>query len=177
MKLGVLLKELCLCIRLQLLWAPLKAKYLHIAAVGGLFESKVAYLCITVAVGLLWQQGTLHVTVALGGPFERLVSLLTHYIYYCSPFDSRVLTQCSCCWASLYSRVPAHYSCYWGPPWKQSSLLRVRSQNFSEEGAEVMEAKSLEKENLLVIRIAKESTYFVDKELTVFTMKTGGPSN
>jgi len=40
-----------------------------------------------------------------------------------------------------------------------------------------MEAKNLEKENLLVIRIAKESAYFVVKQLTVFTAKTGSPSN
>ena len=38
-------------------------------------------------------------------------------------------------------------------------------------------SKSLEKEKLLVIRIVKESTWFVDKQLTVLTTKTGGPSN
>jgi len=32
-----------------------------------------------------------------------------------------------------------------------------RSQNFSKVGAEVMKAKSLEKEKLLVIRIAKKA--------------------
>jgi len=37
---------------LQLLWAPLNARYLHITtAVGDHFESKVAYLYNTVAVG------------------------------------------------------------------------------------------------------------------------------
>jgi len=40
-----------------------------------------------------------------------------------------------------------------------------------------MEARSLEKEKLLAIRIAKESTQLVDKQLTVLTRKTGGPSN
>jgi len=42
---------------------------IHIAtAVGGPFESKVAHLYIIVAVGPLWMQGTLHITVAMGGP-------------------------------------------------------------------------------------------------------------
>ena len=41
---------------LQLLWAPLNARYLHITtAVGDHFESKVAYLYNTVAVGPPWK--------------------------------------------------------------------------------------------------------------------------
>jgi len=36
----------------------------------GRLESKAAYLYVTVAVGPHWKQGTLHITVAIGGPFE-----------------------------------------------------------------------------------------------------------
>ena len=50
-------------------------------AVVGFFKSKVACLYITVAVGPLWKQGTLHLTVAIGGPIESVVSLLTNYLH------------------------------------------------------------------------------------------------
>jgi len=40
-----------------------------------------------------------------------------------------------------------------------------------------MEAKALKRKNLLVIRIANESTQYLYKQMTVLTTKTGGPSN
>jgi len=39
--------------------------------------------------------------------------------------------------------------------------------------AEIMETKSFQKETLLAITIAKESTYFMDEQLTVLTTKIG----
>ena len=45
-------------------------------------QSSLLIQYITIAVGPLWKQGTLHITAAIGGPFESVVSLLTHYICY-----------------------------------------------------------------------------------------------
>jgi len=45
--------------------------------------------------------GTLHIALAIGGPFESVVSLLAHSSCYCGPFESRELTQCSYCWVPL----------------------------------------------------------------------------
>jgi len=108
--------------------APLKATYLHITtAVGSLLESKKFYI-----------------TVAVGGPFERIVP--THYncclgplwkqgtytlqlliaaplkasylhiaVAVGDPFESRVLTHCNCCWESLWKQSILHCSYCWAP--------------------------------------------------------------
>ena len=78
------LKKKCLYITVTL--DPLESKvFAHYICCWGPFERKVAYLYVTVAVGPLRKQGTLHIAVDIGGLFERVVSVLTHYICYCKP--------------------------------------------------------------------------------------------
>jgi len=62
----------------------MKERYLYITtAVRGPFESKVAYLYIAVAIGPLWKQGTLHITVTNRGRRQvpRLPSLKDTTVY------------------------------------------------------------------------------------------------
>jgi len=67
---------------------PSKEKRLYITVTLGPFESKVFTHCNCFC-GLLWKQSTLHITVAIWGPFESVVSLLTYYICYCGPLGKR----------------------------------------------------------------------------------------
>jgi len=53
------------------LGSPLKEKCLYITVTLGPFESKVAYVFISVAVGPIWKQATLHITVAIGSLWKR----------------------------------------------------------------------------------------------------------
>jgi len=111
-KLRGILKEKCLYI--ILLWA-LWTRYFHIttAVGGGAFESKVAYLYITVAVGPLWNQGTLHITIAIGALWKRneptcILQLLLWSLWKQSTYTMQLL---------------------WGPPWRQSTELWCDSEN------------------------------------------------
>jgi len=71
-KLGDPLKEKCLYITANL--GPFESKvFAHCNCCWGPFETKVAYLYVAVAVDPDWKQGSLHITVAIGGPFEGRV--------------------------------------------------------------------------------------------------------
>jgi len=105
--------------------APLT--YLHITvAVGGLFETlklflgaplKARYLHITVAVGGLFESKEYYITVAVGDRFESKV--LTHLLLGAS-MKARYLHITIAFGSLCESKVLTHYSCCWGPLWKQS---------------------------------------------------------
>jgi len=129
---------------LQLLWAPLKTRYLHITtAVEGPFESNVTYLYITVAVepleskvlyalqlllGALWKPSeptyTLH--LLLWASLRRRTCSLQLLLWF---LWKQNIYQCCCCWSHLQSRVPAYYSCWWGTLWRQSTELWYSLEN------------------------------------------------
>jgi len=99
---------------------------------GSPLESKVAYLDITVAVGPLWQQGTLHITVAKRGP-RQVPRLPTHASLYITltiiiyenmkPIErgllhpicvlSHLMCACKHCNVKLSWYYWAHWSCWW----------------------------------------------------------------
>ena len=112
-------------------WVPHLLRLALVNCCWGSLWKKLAYVYITVAVGYLWKQGTLHIAVAIEGPFESVVSVLTHYICYCwppwmrqdlhmtfativVPMKVEYLRNAFVIVAPLQSRVPAHYSCCWG---------------------------------------------------------------
>jgi len=72
---------------LQLLWDLLKESYYTLQLLLGSLLKQNSPLIgyTTVAAGLFCKQSTLHITVAIGGHFESVVSPLTHYICYCGP--------------------------------------------------------------------------------------------
>ena len=93
-------------------------------------------------------QGTLHITIAIVGSFERVVSLLTHYICYCGSLwkrrtyiiqllfwtiwkQSRPAYRMQLLLGALVkqSSLNTHCSCSWGPLWTQSTELWCGSEN------------------------------------------------
>jgi len=106
--------------------------------------------------GLFWKAEYLHVTVAVGGPFEKQ-SICTLQLLLEARLKSKVLTHYGYCWrpfrkaeylhitvasgaplnaeylkittvvGPFESRVLTHYSCYCGPLWKQRTYDVLRN--------------------------------------------------
>jgi len=93
-----------------------KVQYLHSeVAAGGLFEGMEFYIII--ALGGPFESKVLTFTV-VGGLFASRV--LTYYSFFKAPsikFKSRIglLTDFSGCWGPFESRLPSNCSCCWGP--------------------------------------------------------------
>ena len=111
-----------------------KKVFIHYNCRWGPFESKVAYLYITVAVGPLWKQGTLHITVAKGARGKCLACLplkiplyyitLTMILYENMKLIEHILRHpmcvlphlmCACkhCNVNLSLYYWTHWSCWW----------------------------------------------------------------
>ena len=119
---------------IQLLWALLKARCFHVTtAVGGSFESKLAYLHIAVAVGPLCKQGTSHITVAKGARGKCLACLplnaplyitltmmldenmkpIEHVLLHPICVLSHLMCACKHCNVKLSLYYWTHWSCWW----------------------------------------------------------------
>ena len=137
MKLGVLWKKKCIYITVT--FGPLESKvFTHYNCCWGLLWIKSNLLIHCSCCWALLKARYFKNDNCYRGPFESVVSVLTHYICYCGPrwkrrtytlqlllwsFWKQSTSQCNCCWAPLQSRVPAHYICCWGFLERQSSLL------------------------------------------------------
>jgi len=108
------------------------------------------YLFIGGGVGAALKGRYLHITDAVGSPFDSIV--LAHYncclgslwkyitctlqlllvvalkarylhikVSTGGPFESKVLTHYNCCWGPFESKMLTHYSCCWGPLCKHST--------------------------------------------------------
>ena len=136
-------------LQLQLV-APLRARYLHITIpVGGLFESKECEITVSVG-GLfetkvlshcnyclrpLWNHITctlqlllvaplqtryLHTTIAVGGLCESKELYIT--VAVVGPFKSKVLTHYTCCWGPLWKQITFKLQLLLGAPLKVKHL-------------------------------------------------------
>ena len=94
-------------------------------------------VCLWFGGGPVWKQGAytlqlllgaplqveyLHIGVSFRGPFNEVKEQSTYTFQWAlGPFESRLLSTCSCCWGPFESKVPAHYSFCRGVLWKQST--------------------------------------------------------
>jgi len=75
----------------------------------------------------------LHITVAVGGPFDR--KEITHWNCCWAPLKARYYAHYNCCWGPCESKVLTYDNYCWWPLWKQSAytiqfLLGAPSMKF-----------------------------------------------